>query len=240
MRKEEKTREELIAEIRELKERCAELEARCSIVATEAVVWKEEILKRLLELLPVGVWITDGKGQIQHANPACRAIWGGTRYVGIDGYGEYKGRRADSEEVVAPEDWAAARAVLKGEIVLNEKIEIECFDGKRKTTLNSAVPIRDSSKNIIGAIAVYQDVTGLDNSEDEQKEMAAELRRTLEKAKVLAGVLHICSNCKKIRDDKGCWNSVERYISAHSQAEFSHAICPDCARKLYSDYYGKN
>ena len=56
-----------------------------------------------------------------------------------------------------------------------------------------------------------------------------------EEIKILRGFLPICSHCKKIRDDAGCWNQIESYISEHSDARFSHGICPDCAKKLYPD-----
>ncbi len=59
------------------------------------------------------------------------------------------------------------------------------------------------------------------------------LQRALEEIKILRGILPICANCKKIRDDKGYWNQIESYIHKHSEAEFSHSICPDCAKKLY-------
>jgi len=49
-------------------------------------------------------------------------------------------------------------------------------------------------------------------------------------------MLPICSSCKKIRYDKGYWNQIDSYIRAHSEAEFSHSICPDCAKKLYPEY----
>jgi CheY-like chemotaxis protein len=54
--------------------------------------------------------------------------------------------------------------------------------------------------------------------------------------KTLSGMLPICSHCKKIRDDRGYWNQLEEYISEHSQAEFSHGICPECVKKHYPDY----
>ena len=53
----------------------------------------------------------------------------------------------------------------------------------------------------------------------------------------MSGLLPICSSCKKIRDDKGYWNQIEEYIEKRSGAEFTHSICPECARKLYPDYY---
>ncbi len=62
-----------------------------------------------------------------------------------------------------------------------------------------------------------------------------ELQNTIKKVKLLKGLLPICSNCKKIRDDKGYWSRIEAYIQKHSDATFSHGICPDCAKKLYPD-----
>ncbi len=70
-----------------------------------------------------------------------------------------------------------------------------------------------------------------------QREKAiAELSDALAEIKTLSGIIPICASCKKIRDDKGFWNKVETYLQAHSQASFSHGICPDCARKLYPAY----
>jgi hypothetical protein len=61
----------------------------------------------------------------------------------------------------------------------------------------------------------------------------------LSKINTLSGLLPICSSCKKIRDDSGYWNKLEAYIMSHSQAEFSHAIWPECAEKLYPEFYNK-
>ena len=62
------------------------------------------------------------------------------------------------------------------------------------------------------------------------------LKDALAKIKTLSGFLPICSACKKIRDDKGYWNQIESYIREHSEAEFSHSICPECTKKLYPEY----
>ena len=61
-----------------------------------------------------------------------------------------------------------------------------------------------------------------------------ELKQTIARVKTLGGLLPICANCKKIRDDKGYWNQLEGYIQDHSEAEFTHGICPECIEKLYS------
>jgi len=75
-----------------------------------------------------------------------------------------------------------------------------------------------------------------------RKETEAELANTIKEmkqafaeAKTLSGLLPICANCKKIRDDKGYWQQIEAYISKHSDADFSHGICPDCIKKLYPE-----
>jgi hypothetical protein len=63
-----------------------------------------------------------------------------------------------------------------------------------------------------------------------------ELQKALSEIRTLSGLLPICASCKKIRDDKGYWNQLELYIRDHSEAEFSHSICPSCADKLYGDF----
>ncbi|MFZ5775307.1 MAG: hypothetical protein ACOY3Z_07470 [Thermodesulfobacteriota bacterium] len=74
-------------------------------------------------------------------------------------------------------------------------------------------------------------------TEDEKEALIGELRRALQEVKVLSGFLPICASCKKIRDDQGYWNQIEEYIGRHSQAQFSHGICPDCAERLYPDLH---
>jgi len=97
-------------------------------------------------------------------------------------------------------------------------------------------PIRDGVGNIIGASAVARDITERKHAEEERERLVTELQAALSKVKLLSGFLPICSACKKIRNDQGYWEQVEIYIRDHSEAEFSHAICPDCFRELYPGY----
>jgi len=62
------------------------------------------------------------------------------------------------------------------------------------------------------------------------------LEKALRENKTLSGLIPICSDCKKIRDDEGYWHQVEAYVRDHSDADFSHSICPDCVKKLYPDF----
>jgi|WetSurSiteA1Bulk_404760.scaffolds.fasta_scaffold08304_2 PAS domain S-box-containing protein len=84
--------------------------------------------------------------------------------------------------------------------------------------------------------ALVRDITERRRAEEEREKLILELRTSLEKVKTLSGLLPICASCKKIRDDKGYWNQIESYIRDHSEAEFSHGICPECMKKLYPDF----
>ncbi len=75
-----------------------------------------------------------------------------------------------------------------------------------------------------------------DHLEELVAKRTAELQDALSKVKMLSGFLPICASCKKIRDDKGYWNQIESYIRSHSEAEFSHSICPDCFKELYPEH----
>jgi ligand-binding sensor domain-containing protein len=68
-----------------------------------------------------------------------------------------------------------------------------------------------------------------------EKVLKASVDEALAKIKILGGLIPICANCKKIRDDKGYWDHLEKYIQTHSEASFTHGICPDCAKKLYPE-----
>jgi hypothetical protein len=74
-------------------------------------------------------------------------------------------------------------------------------------------------------------------AEAKKEMLISDLQKALKEVKALRGLLPICSSCKKIRDDKGYWNQIEAYIGKHSEAQFSHGLCPDCAKKLYANLY---
>ena len=71
--------------------------------------------------------------------------------------------------------------------------------------------------------------------QDEKDWLIMELKDAMSNVKTLGGLLPICASCKKIRDDKGYWNQIESYLRKHSELEFSHGVCPDCAKKIYAD-----
>jgi|GEM_PF-1736447 len=129
-------------------------------VRTRQALRQQDILfRRVVDTLPVGLYLADRHGRIIASNPAGEAIWAGTRYVGTDRFAEYKAWWLESGERIAAEDWALARAVRRGETSLNEMIEIEAFDGTRKIILNSAIPVSGDGGELLGAFVVIQDIT---------------------------------------------------------------------------------
>lgn len=125
----------------------------------DKLMQKPGLLGLVLDALPVGIWILDRHGRIVYGNPEGQKIWAGSRPVGSDRFGEYKGWWRRSGKQIEPEEWAAARAIGQGETSLNEEVEIECFDGTRKIILHSAMPIRREAGDIIGGIVVNVDIT---------------------------------------------------------------------------------
>lgn len=95
-------------------------------------------------------------------------------------------------------------------------------------------------RRLIAAVNRCVEVISLERTiafkDQEQKRLIGELQKALAGIKTLRGLIPICSGCKKIRDDQGCWNQLESYIRDHSEAEFSHGICPDCAARYYPAY----
>lgn len=82
---------------------------------------------------------------------------------------------------------------------------------------------------------IARDITEMKRTAEERENLISDLKEALDNIKTLTGLIPICANCKKIRDDKGYWNQLETFIEKHSEALFSHGVCPDCAEELYGD-----
>jgi PAS domain-containing protein len=103
------------------------------------------------------------------------------------------------------------------------------FELKRSESL-------DVSEKLAGAVIILREITRRKRAEDELRRTIDDLGRALSEVKRLSGLLPICAHCKKVRDDKGYWSQVEEYLEAHSEATFSHGICPECLRMLYPQF----
>ncbi|WP_433705759.1 PAS domain-containing protein [Paraburkholderia sacchari] len=131
----------------------------------KALARSEYMMRKVIETIPVGLWIADEGGHIRIANPEAERIWGGARLVELAQYGEYKGRWESTGKEVGSEGWTLARAILSGEASHGEIVNIDAFDGQQRSIIMSAIPLLDDHERIIGAIEVNQDITSLKQAE---------------------------------------------------------------------------
>jgi PAS domain S-box-containing protein len=147
---------------------------------------------------------------------------------------------------------AAARMIEKIRFVYANPAEalarIREVVATQQSIKGEEIAIRDDRTYIVDFVPIFvdgrpcgrlwhhTDITSRKRAEREKARLVAELRQALAEVKKLSGFLPICASCKKIRDDQGYWRQVEEYIRDHSEAEFSHSICPECAKRLYPDF----
>jgi PAS domain S-box-containing protein len=127
------------------------------------------------------------------------------------------------------EELQKANLEKRNEFIFRHKLAT----GEIKDVEVSSGPIILAGKKVL--YSIIHDISQRKKLESEREKLIAKLEKALEEIKKLKGILPICSHCKKIRDDKGYWQQIEAYISDHSEAEFSHSLCPDCIRKLYPE-----
>lgn len=154
--------------------------------AEQSVRDSQQLLELVLATLPVGVAVTDREGDIITANEAARRIWGDLIVSGLERRMRTKGFWHDSGKRIAPTEWASVRALSEGQTSLDELIDIETFDGKRKTMRNSAAPIRNAEGLIVGAVFVNEDVTERVRAEDAVRKNEEQLRDVIDTIPVIA------------------------------------------------------
>jgi PAS domain S-box-containing protein len=145
-------------------------------------------------------------------------------------------KNMDISDLVTPDGQkqGPVAQMLISQTVNNRKLDIKTSDGDTIPVILSTSQLQDQSGSTVGIVAIASDISELVASEKNRERIIKELETALDKIRTLSGLLPICSHCKKIRDDKE-WTSVENYVSSHSEAEFSHSICPECAKKYYPD-----
>lgn len=194
-----------------------------------------QVLEKILVKAPVGIVIVDKDGRIVFFNGEAEKIFG---YPAEEVIGQ-------PVELLQPEQFHHAHVLQRENYLKKPSDRVMGHDrnvfGRRKD--GSELPlevglsyIHSGSTVLVSAVVV--DISRRKRVEAEREVLIGELQAALEKVKQLSGLLPICASCKKIKDDNGYWNQIESYIRDHSEAEFSHGICPDCAKKLYPELFG--
>jgi len=128
----------------------------------------------------------------------------------------------------------ASNELLREEIELRKQTEAELTN--YRDHLEDLVRERTKQLQTLNE-KLKSEILEHERAEREKERLITELKEALANIKQLKGLIPICASCKKIRDDEGFWNEVEAYIGQHSEAEFSHGICPECTKNLYPDIY---
>ena len=193
----------------------------------EALREREELYRALFEKNKTVMLLIDpDTGAIVDANPAA------CQYYGYDKVTLVDKNIADintlsTEEIFA--EMRQAKSERRNYFNFRHRLadmtirDVEVFTG----------PVTVGGKPLL--CSIIHDISERKVIEQEREHLIAELRKALKEVKTLRGFLPICASCKKVRDDRGYWNQIETYLRDHSEAEFSHSICPECARRLYPD-----
>lgn len=172
---------------------------------------------------------TDIKGKITYISQSVFELSGFT-------VEEATGMYMAEEVYLVPRERENFLAILrKNGRVQNFNAQLKRKDGSVWWASTNAHYLCEKNGSIIGVEGITRDVTEQKRAHETQIKLIEELKNAMAKVRTLSGLLPICASCKKIRDDKGYWNQIESYISKHSEAEFSHGICPECTKKYYSD-----
>jgi PAS domain S-box-containing protein len=129
--------------------------------------------------------------------------------------------------------------IFSGKVGLQIETVFVASDG-RKINVEGTSDCEVEGGSAVSIRSIFRDITSRKQAEAEREKLVQELRATIASVKELGGLLPICASCKRIRDDEGNWHRLETFITAHSRAEFSHGICPECAERLYPERVSEN
>uniref|UniRef100_Q01U92 Putative PAS/PAC sensor protein n=1 Tax=Solibacter usitatus (strain Ellin6076) TaxID=234267 RepID=Q01U92_SOLUE len=196
--------------------------------AEEALRQSEERFRLALKHAPIAVFNQDKQLRYTWINSPALA-WGKQEYLGhtdAEIFGGEEGARLT----------AIKREVLRSGI--GTRTEIEATSQGETYYLDMVVePLRDVRGTLAGLTCSASDITHTKKSLLERERLVAQLQEALEEVKRLSGLLSICAGCKKITNERGDWEPLESYLQAHSEAKFSHGLCPECLRKLYPEQF---
>ena len=173
----------------------------------------------------VGMVVCDDSGRCIEANEAMGKIIGGTREdVLSQNYHHMKSwEETDILETIL--------CVIKTNQVKYKEVTLATSLGRQVSLDFHIIPFAEDERNYL-LIIVY-DITERKRAELVNEALIEKLQKAIDEIKTLKGIIPICASCKQIRDDEGFWNQLEQFIMEHSDAVFSHGICPSCAKKLY-------
>lgn len=196
------------------------------------------LLRSVLDSSGDAIVVSDNEGNIILRNAVMERYHNGRPFnVPLESWPEAFGIfQRDKKTLVPAGELSLVRAAFHGESVDNEEVYIRPSRSENgRWHLASARPLLNTAGRLRGGIVVLRDINDRKLLEEDRDRLIVELYKSLEKVKTLTGLLPICAGCKKIRNDQGYWTHVEDYIAQHSDATFTHGLCPDCVSGLYPE-----
>lgn len=207
--------------------------------ADEALRACEAHFREVVETVAQGVMFHDSAGRVTDANAAALSILG----LSLD---QIRGRPATdpgwrailSEGSECPVEAYPWRAALRTGVSVRVEMGIyNPVDESYRWVEVTAIPYFRHGETVPSAIhTTFDDVPERRRAEAERERLVQELEDALASLKVLRGFIPICASCKKIRNDSGYWQQLEVYMRDHSEAQFSHGVCPECMTRLYPEF----
>jgi PAS domain S-box-containing protein len=203
----------------------------------EALEHERNLLRTLIDNLPVLIFFKDTDGRYLLNNLPHLRVIGAQKQEEVIGKTAYD---FNPPELAKQYHEDEMKVVQTGKPMSErEELAFHHDTGEHRWHLTSKIPLIDSKGKITGVVGIASDITERKRAQEERERLISVLQGALADVKTLSGLVPICANCKKIRDDKGFWMQVEAYIQERSHARFSHGICPDCMKKLYPDIVPK-
>ncbi|MBS1115288.1 MAG: hypothetical protein H6Q94_1017, partial [Nitrospirae bacterium] len=207
--------------------------------AEEALKASEGKLHSITSHLAEGIYLLDEMGQITFMNPEAEHLFGWTMAeLNEKGPHNLVHFQKPDGTPLSPSECKMHNVIKTKERYFSTDEVFVRKDGTVFPISVIAAPVIENG-NIRASVTAFRDITEQKQTEKEKGKLILDLQEALATIKTLHGILPICASCKKIRDDKGYWTQIESYIREHSTAEFSHGICPDCAKKLYPEFYNE-
>jgi PAS domain S-box-containing protein len=204
--------------------------------AEETLEAERNMLRTLIDNLPDRIYVKDTQSRFLLNNIAHMEALGAKTREEVIGKTDFDFRPYER----AVQYFADDQEVIKsGQPLYNREEPTTLPTGEKGWLLSSKVPLKDQEGKIVGLIGISRDVTKRKQAELEKERLFSELQAALLEVKALSGLLPICANCKKVRDDQGYWNQIDTYFAAKSDVQFTHGICPDCMKTLYPKYVKK-
>ena len=187
----------------------------------------------LLELAHDAILVSDSDAIIRYWNSGAEKTYGWTKEEAV-------GKKSH--------DLLQTQFPISRESIIAATLAAGQWEGELRHITRNGMPIvvasrwgvrRNCDVGLLGFLEINRDITKRIRLQEEQEKLILDLNEALANIKTLTGLLPTCTSCKRIRDSENNWEQMESYIQKHSEAKFSHGLCPDCAKKLYPEIYNQ-